>query len=78
MEASPMEDPTNQLNDFTNQELLNKEEEEDAGLFGFFKKTLSSVKKTFENTFKKPASRNTNRSKTPYEESPDIQGSKSK
>ena len=44
--------------------------EEEAGIFGFFKKTLSSVKKTFENTFKKPSSRNNTRSKTPYEESP--------
>lgn len=45
---------------------------------GFFKKTLSSVKKTFENTFKKPTSRNGIRSKTPYEESPGMNDEKQK
>jgi hypothetical protein len=34
-----------------NEERKNSEEEEPAGFFGFFKKTFSSVKKTFESTF---------------------------
>ena len=48
--------------DLDDEMLLASNVEEESGIMGFFKKTLSSVKKTFENTFNKPPSRNNNRS----------------